>query len=62
MKKQLLLIATIFFALSNVNAQCTPTPGCTTDPTFGYCTTPADGTDLPDGTVGHHILPLFKCL
>jgi len=53
MKKQLLLLATIMIGYSSANAQCTITSSCTPDlATTGYCTTPADGTDLPNGEEG----------
>lgn len=53
MKKQILLIATVILGFTNVNAQCTPTASCTPDPaTTGYCTTPAEDSNLPNGTVG----------
>ena len=52
MKRQLLLLATIIIGFSSANAQCTITPSCAPDPaTTGYCTTPADGTNLPNATV-----------
>lgn len=53
MKKQILLLATVILGFTNANAQCTPTASCTPDvATTGYCTTPAEGTNLPNGTVG----------
>ncbi len=51
MKKQLLLLATIIIGFSSANAQCTPTSSCIPDPaTTGYCTTPAEGANLPNAT------------
>lgn len=53
MKKQLLFIASILVGITSTNAQCTITPSCTPDPqTTGYCTTPAQNSNLPNGTVG----------
>lgn len=53
MKKQILLLATVILGFTNANAQCSPTASCTPDPlTTGYCTTPAEASSLPNGTVG----------
>lgn len=53
MKKQILLLATVILGFTNANAQCTPTSSCTPDPaTTGSCTTPAENSNLPNGTVG----------
>ena len=52
MKRQLLLLATILIGFSSANAQCTITASCTPDPATGYCSNPADGTNLPNATVG----------
>ena len=51
MKKQILLLATVILGFSSANAQCTITPGCSPDPTTGYCVTPTEDTNLPNGTV-----------
>jgi hypothetical protein len=49
MKKLLLFAALLTGSLSQLSAQCTITPGCTTGPT-GYCTTPAENTNLTNAT------------
>ncbi len=49
MKKTLLFASIILSSLSQLNAQCTITPGCSPIAT-GYCTTPADNTNLPNAT------------
>ena len=50
MKKPLLCIALLIGSLTQLNAQCVITPGCTPDPTLGYCTTPTDNTPLPNAS------------
>lgn len=50
MKKTLLFAALVIGSLSQLNAQCTITPGCSAA-TTGYCTTPAENTNLPNATV-----------
>ncbi|MBC7693888.1 MAG: T9SS type A sorting domain-containing protein [Burkholderiales bacterium] len=49
MKKTLLLSALLISSLSQLNAQCAITPGCSTA-TNGYCTTPAAATPLPNAS------------
>lgn len=49
MKKTLLFAALLIGGLSQLSAQCTITPACSTG-TLGYCTTPAANTNLPNGT------------
>lgn len=49
MKKTLLFAALLIGGLSQLNAQCTIMPSCTTS-TLGYCTSPAENTNLPNGT------------
>lgn len=49
MKKTLLLVTLLIGGLSQVSAQCTIMPSCTTN-TLGYCTTPAENTSLPFAT------------
>ncbi len=48
MKKTLLFAALLIGGLSQLNAQCTIMPSCTTS-TLGYCTSPAENTNLPNG-------------
>jgi hypothetical protein len=50
MKKTLLFVALVIGSLAQLNAQCTITPGCSPAAT-GYCTTPAENTNLPNATV-----------
>ncbi len=53
MKKFILLICFLIVYTGFANAQCTIASSCTPDlATTGYCTTPADGTDLPNGEEG----------
>lgn len=47
--KKLLLLSTLVFGLGHLNAQCTISPACSTG-TIGYCTSPAENTNLPNGT------------
>jgi hypothetical protein len=49
MKKTLLFAALLIGGLSQLPAQCTITPGCSTG-TNGYCTTPATATPLPNAS------------
>jgi hypothetical protein len=49
MKKTLLFAALLIGGLSQLSAQCTIMPSCTTS-TLGYCTSPAENTNLPNGT------------
>ncbi|MES2568167.1 MAG: T9SS type A sorting domain-containing protein [Bacteroidota bacterium] len=49
MKKTLLFAALVIGGLSQLNAQCTISPGCSTG-TDGYCTTPTASTSIPNGT------------
>lgn len=49
MKKTLLFAALLIGGLSQLNAQCTITPGCATG-TNGYCATPTASTSIPNGT------------
>ena len=50
MKKTLLFAALVIGSLAQLNAQCTITPGCSAAAT-GYCTTPAENTNLPNATI-----------
>ncbi len=50
MKKSLLLVSFLFSAAIALNAQCTIANSCTASATNGYCSTPAVGTALPNGT------------
>ena len=50
MKKTLLLTAVLLNSLSQLFAQCTIVPGCSTAAT-GYCSTPSNGANLPNATV-----------
>lgn len=50
MKKTLLSLFIAASSALQLNAQCTITPGCTTGP-MGYCTTPAEDTNLPGANV-----------
>jgi len=50
MKKNLLLAAVLLSSLSQLSAQCTIVPGCSTAAT-GYCSTPSNGANLPNATV-----------
>jgi len=50
MKKTLLLAAVLLSSLSQLSAQCTIVPGCSTAAT-GYCSTPSNGANLPNATV-----------
>jgi hypothetical protein len=52
MKKTLLFAALLIGGLSQLNAQCTITPGCTPDPNLGYCTTPPDNTAITNAIEG----------
>ncbi|MCD6017777.1 MAG: Secretion system C-terminal sorting domain [Bacteroidetes bacterium] len=49
MKKTLLFTALLIGGLSQLNAQCTIMPSCSTG-TVGYCTTPATATPLPNAS------------
>lgn len=49
MKKLLLFAGLLIGGLSQLNAQCTIMPSCTTS-TLGYCTSPAENTNLTNGT------------
>lgn len=49
MKKTLLFAALLIGGLSQLNAQCTIMPSCSTG-TVGYCTTPATATPLPNAS------------
>jgi hypothetical protein len=50
MKKTLLFAAVLLSSLSQLSAQCTIVPGCSTAAT-GYCSTPSNGANLPNATV-----------
>jgi hypothetical protein len=50
MKKTLLLAAVLLSSLSQLSAQCTIVPGCSTAAT-GYCSTPSNGANLPNAMV-----------
>lgn len=50
MKKTLLFTALIISSLTQLNAQCTISPGCS-PLSAGYCTTPTENTNLPNATV-----------
>lgn len=49
MKKTLLLAALLIGGLSQLNAQCVIAPSCSMA-TIGYCTSPAENTNLTNGT------------
>ncbi len=49
MKKTLLFAALLIGGLSQLNAQCTIVASCSTG-TVGYCTSPAENTNLPNAT------------
>ena len=49
MKKTLLFASLLIGGLTQLTAQCTISPSCSTG-TVGYCTTPAASTNLPNGT------------
>jgi hypothetical protein len=49
MKKTLLFAAILLSGLSQLQAQCTIMPSCSTG-TVGYCTTPATATPLPNAS------------
>lgn len=49
MKKTLLLATLLISGFTQLSAQCTIMPSCTTN-TLGYCTTPAENTNLPFAT------------
>lgn len=49
MKKTLLFAALLIGGLSQLSAQCTIVPSCSTG-TVGYCSSPAPGANLPNGT------------
>ena len=50
MKKSLLFLSLFIAGMTSVQAQCTIANSCTPDATSGYCSTPAVGTALPNGT------------
>jgi hypothetical protein len=50
MKKTLLFAAVLLSSLTQLSAQCTIVPGCSTAAT-GYCSTPSNGANLPNATV-----------
>jgi len=49
MKKTLLFAALLIGGLSQLSAQCVIVPSCSTG-TVGYCSSPAPGANLPNGT------------
>jgi hypothetical protein len=49
MKKTILFLSLFVFAITGLKAQCTITPGCTVGAN-GYCSTPANGGNLPNAT------------
>lgn len=50
MKKTLLFTAVLLSSLSQLSAQCTIVPGCSTA-AAGYCSTPSNGANLPNANV-----------
>lgn len=50
MKKSLLFLSLFIAGMTSVNAQCTIANSCTPSTNTGYCSTPAVGTALPNGT------------
>jgi len=50
MKKSLLFLGLFIAGMTSVNAQCTIANSCTPSTTTGFCSTPAVGYALPNGT------------
>ncbi len=50
MKKSLLILGLLIGSMTATQAQCTIANSCTPSPNTGYCSTPAVGTALPNGT------------
>lgn len=50
MKKSLLILGLLIGSMTATQAQCTIANSCTPSTTTGYCSTPATGTAVPNGT------------
>ncbi len=50
MKKSLLILGLLIGSMTATQAQCTIANSCTPSTTTGYCSTPAVGTAVPNGT------------